>query len=264
VLNVGESAQASIIECYGGQTGTYLHNSVTELTVDANATVDHYRLQKEGVESFHFGNLRVRLAADCTYTSHAYSLGAWLGRNDFILTLNGRGITATLNGLYLARDRQHIDYHTVIDHAQPHCNSFERYKGILDGRATGVFNGKIFVRKDAQKTDAKESNKNLILSDEAIINTKPQLEIWADDVKCTHGATIGQLGKDTLFYLLQRGLPQARSLLTYAFANEVIEHCRVLVRPDGRDLTSGSRRVPTTAAFRGRRMSTARASNLRP
>ena len=149
-------------------------------------------------------------------------------RNDANVTLS-EGTEATLNGLYIVNGTQHIDNHTEIDHAKPHGTSHELYKGILDGKATAVFNGRIIVRKDAQKTDSKQTNKNLVLSDEAVINTKPELQIFADDVRCTHGATIGQLDEEALFYLQSRGIEraQARSLLTYAFAQDILDRVKV-------------------------------------
>src|SRR5439155_13490905 len=150
-------------------------------------------------------------------------------RNETRVLLDGEGCEATVNGLYMASGRQHIDNFTVIDHAKPRCASHELYKGILNDQAHGVFNGKIFVRQDAQKTDAKQTNKVLLLSDDAVINTKPQLEIFADDVKCTHGATVGQLDTDAIFYLRSRGidLESARGLLTYAFANDIIDRIKI-------------------------------------
>jgi Fe-S cluster assembly protein SufD len=156
-------------------------------------------------------------------------VGGALVRNDIRVVLDGPGGEATLNGLYIVNGRQHVDHHTVIDHAKPHCNSHELYKGILDGHATAVFNGKIYVRPDAQKTDAKQTNQNLLLSRDAVIDTKPQLEIFADDVRCTHGATVGRLDEDALFYLRSRGigLAEARSLLTYAFASDVLARIKV-------------------------------------
>jgi Fe-S cluster assembly protein SufD len=163
------------------------------------------------------------------FTSHYVSLGGALVRNEVRVRFDGEYAEATVNGLYMAQGKQHIDNFTVIDHAQPNCASHELYKGILDGQAHGVFNGKIFVRKDAQKTDAKQTNKVLLLSDDATINTKPQLEIFADDVKCTHGATIGQLDAAQLFYLQSRGigLEQARRLLTFAFANDIVNRIKI-------------------------------------
>ena len=172
---------------------------------------------------------RVHQKRSSNFTSHSISLGGVLVRNNIVAVLDGEGAECTLNGLYLATGKQHVDNHTVIDHATPHCNSHELYKGILDGKARGVFNGRIIVRPDAQKTDSKQTNKNLILSDEALVNTNPQLEIYADDVKCTHGATIGQLDSEAIFYLRSRGidLESARHLLTYAFAGDFIHRLKI-------------------------------------
>jgi Fe-S cluster assembly protein SufD len=163
------------------------------------------------------------------FTSHSVALGGILVRNEVNAVLGEEGGECTLNGLYMATGRQLVDNHTRIDHAKPHCASHELYKGILDGQSRGVFNGKIYVHPDAQKTDAKQTNKTLLLSDEAMIDTKPQLEIFADDVKCTHGATIGQLAAEAIFYLRSRGIgrEEARSLLTYAFANDIISRIKV-------------------------------------
>jgi Fe-S cluster assembly protein SufD len=173
--------------------------------------------------------MQVQLERSSRFSSHAISLGgAWV-RNEINAVFQGEGGECTLNGLYQAGGQQLIDNHTFIDHAKPHCASHELYKGVLDGKARGVFNGKIYVRQDAQKTDAKQTNQTLLLSDDATINTKPQLEIYADDVKCTHGATVGQLDADAIFYLRSRGiaLDRARSLLTYAFANDIISRIKV-------------------------------------
>src|SRR5262249_52470425 len=163
--------------------------------------------------------LQATLARSTSFSTHSISLGGALVRNDANATLS-EGSDANINGLYIVTGKQHVDNHTTIDHAKPHATSHELYKGILDGKSTAVFNGKIIVRKDAQKTDSKQTNKNLVLSDEAIINTKPELQIWADDVRCTHGATIGQLDAEMLFYLQSRGIGRtdARNLLIYAFA----------------------------------------------
>jgi Fe-S cluster assembly protein SufD len=211
------------------QEGIYFSNSVTEITLGENAVLDHYLVQRESRAAFHVATQQVYQSRSSTFASHAIQLGGDLVRNDINAVLDGEGIECTLNGLYVAGGRQHTDTHTAIDHAKPHCNSHELYKGILDGRSTGVFNGKIFVRQDAQKTDAKQTNQNLLLSDDATINTKPQLEIFADDVRCTHGATVGQLDRDALFYLRSRGLSaeDAQALLTYAFASDILGRIRV-------------------------------------
>jgi Fe-S cluster assembly protein SufD len=172
--------------------------------------------------------MHASLGRSANFSSHSIALGGRLTRNDANVTLS-EGTEATLNGLYIVNGTQHIDNHTEIDHAKPHGTSHELYKGILDGKATAVFNGRIIVRKDAQKTDSKQTNKNLVLSDEAVIDTKPELQIFADDVRCTHGATIGQLDEEALFYLQSRGIEraQARSLLTYAFAQDILDRVKV-------------------------------------
>ncbi len=195
------------------------------------AVVDHYKVQHESKRAFHIETLQVRHDRASHFRSHAVTFGGGLVRNEVNAILDAEGCECTLNGLYLIGGRQHIDNHTFIDHAKPNCASHELYKGILDGHAHGVFNGKIFVRQDAQKTDAKQTNQTLLLSDDATINTKPQLEIFADDVKCTHGATVGQLNTDALFYFRARGvgLAEARRILTFAFANGVLD--KVEVKP---------------------------------
>jgi Fe-S cluster assembly protein SufD len=189
--------------------------------------VDHYKIQRESPEAFHVATMQAALGRSANFSSHSISLGGALVRNDANAILS-EGTEATLNGLYIVNGTQHIDNHTILDHAKPHGASHEMYKGILDGRATAVFNGRIIVRKDAQKTDSKQTNKNLVLSDNAVINTKPELQIHADDVRCTHGATIGQLDSEALFYLQSRGISKsdARNLLTYAFAQDIIDRIK--------------------------------------
>jgi Fe-S cluster assembly protein SufD len=216
--------QATIIESYVGlNDGVYLTNAVTEVSVAENAVVDHCKLQQESADGYHVATTQVRQQRASRFSSHYFSLGGQLVRNEVNVTLDDEGCECTLNGLYIAAGDQHMDSRTRIDHAKPHCNSHELYKGILDDRAKGVFNGIIYVHPDAQKTDAKQSNRVLLLSDDAVIDTKPQLEIYADDVKCTHGATVGQIDETALYYLRSRGIYEdlARSLLVYAFANEI-------------------------------------------
>lgn len=224
----GAHAEAHILESYVGE-GEYFTNAVTELALGESAVINHYKLQCESAAASHIATVQAYQERSSVFTSHSISLGGALVRNDINSTLNGVGCECTLNGLYIASGEQHIDNHTALDHARPHCASREYYRGILSGRATGVFNGKIIVRKDAQKTDAIQSNKNLLLSEEASINTKPQLEIYADDVRCTHGATVGQLDAEAMFYLRSRGIPagEARRLLITAFASDVLDHVRV-------------------------------------
>lgn len=230
LLVLGQSSQASVVERYlGTEDGIYFTNAVTEIALGENAILDHYKLQEESLGAFHVANMQVRLQRSSNFRTHFVSLGGRLVRNEVRVLLDDEGSEATVNGLYLGRGHQHIDNHTVIDHAKPHCNSHELYKGILSDQSKGVFNGKIFVRKDAQKTDAKQTNQALLLSEEATINTKPQLEIFADDVKCTHGATVGQLAAEAIFYLRSRGIghQEARSLLTFAFANDILDRIRL-------------------------------------
>lgn len=218
-------AQATIVETYlGPAESVYFTNTVTEIALGPGARLDHYKLQREGREAFHMGTVEVRQERDSTFSSHLISLGGLLARNETNVRLDAEGCHSTLNGLYIARGRQHLDSRTRVDHAKPHCHSQELYKGILDDRAEGVFNGKIVVHPDAQKTDAKQTNQAILLSADATLNTKPQLEIFADDVKCTHGATVGQLDEEALFYLRSRGIShrRARDLLIRAFADDVI------------------------------------------
>jgi len=227
LILAGANAQCTIVETYKG-TGSYFTNAVTEIVADENAVIDHYKVQQEGSEAYHIATLQASLGRSANFTTHSISLGGALVRND-IGTVLSEGTEATVNGLYLANGSQHIDNHTVIDHAKPHGTSHELYKGILDGRAHAVFNGRIIVRKDAQKTDSKQTNKNLVLSDDAVIDTKPELQIHADDVRCTHGATIGQLDAESMFYLQSRGIGKqdARNLLTYAFAQDIVDRIKV-------------------------------------
>lgn len=222
---VGEQSQSSIVEDYVGVgSSPVLTTAVTEILMGPGAVVDHVKVQRETAEAFHMASMFVHLHRASTFTSQAITFGGRIARNDITATLAGDGAECTLNGLYVADDDTLVDTHTTIDHAMPHCPSHEVYKGILTGRAKGVFNGKIIVRPDAQKTDAKQTNKVLLLSGDASINTKPQLEIFADDVKCTHGAAIGQLDDDQLFYLRARGIGEqdARNMLIHAFASDVL------------------------------------------
>lgn len=224
-IAAGARSQASIIENHVSlASGASLNNCVTEIIVGEGAALDYCKLQDESQEAFHIAATQANLAAGCRFTHHSISTGARITRNNIHLVMAGEGVEGIMNGLFLGRGEQVIDHHTVADHASAHCNSHEFYHGVLDGRSRGVFNGKIFVRKDAQKTDAKQTNRNLLLSDDASIDTKPQLEIFADDVKCTHGATVGQLDEEALFYLRSRGigLSAAREMLVHAFASDVI------------------------------------------
>jgi len=220
------NSQATIVETYGGGAGAhgYFTNAVTEVVTGENAILNHYKVQRENPSAFHVGAMNLRAAKNAHVACHSISLGGALVRNDVMAVLDGEGAGCTLNGLYLSDGTRLVDNHTTIDHAQPHCGSREIYKGILAGRARAVFNGKIVVRPDAQKTDAKQTNKALLLSEEAQIHTKPQLEIFANDVKCTHGAAIGQMDDEAIFYLRSRGLSEheARHVLIRAFAGDVL------------------------------------------
>jgi Fe-S cluster assembly protein SufD len=226
---LGRGSQASLVETFGGPGIQYATNSLTEIVLADGARLDHYKAQEESTQALHIASTHVALGRDSNFSTHYVGLGGALVRNEVRVRFDAENGEATVNGLYLASAGQHADNHTVIDHAKPHCASHELYKGILDGRAKGVFNGKIFVRPQAQKTDAKQTNQTLLLSDDATINTKPQLEIFADDVKCTHGATVGQLDEQQLFYLRARGIgsEQARALLTFAFANDIVGRIKV-------------------------------------
>jgi Fe-S cluster assembly protein SufD len=251
LLVLGPSSQARLVEVYIGPEGQpYFSNAVTEVVAGENAVLDHYKLQRDSRAAFHIANLQVHQERSSRFTSHYIGFGGALVRNESRVYLAGEGCEAVVNGLYLASGSQHMDNHTVLDHAMPHCTSHELYKGILDGNAHGVFNGKIVVHQDAQKTDAKQTNQTLLLSEDAVINTKPQLEIFADDVKCTHGATVGQLDADGIFYLRSRGigLAEARSLLTFAFANDIVR--RIQIEPLRRQLEEtllASQHLPRSA-----------------
>lgn len=230
LILLGTGSEAKVVESYlGVHGGGYFCNAVTELAGGPDAVIEHYRLQQESDTGFHVGALEANLERGCHLTAHAVSLGGALVRNNVRVTLNGEGAACVLNGLYLADGKQHIDNFTEIEHVKPRASSSELYKGILSGSAHGVFNGRIVVHKDAQKTAARQTNKNLLLSADAVVNTKPQLEIYADDVKCSHGSTIGQMDGDALFYLRSRGLgiDEARSLLSFAFASDVVGRMKI-------------------------------------
>jgi Fe-S cluster assembly protein SufD len=251
LIVVGQNSQVTLVESFVGTEGeVYFTNAVTEIVAGEASVVDHYKLQQEATSAFHVATLQLQLARGSNFSSHFISLGGNLVRNEVNAVLAAEGIECTLNGLYMGSGAQHIDNHTVIDHAMPRCASHELYKGILRDRARGVFNGKIYVRQDAQKTDAKQTNQTLLLSDDATINTKPQLEIYADDVKCTHGATVGQLSDDALFYLRSRGIgaDESRALLTYAFANDVIGRMKLApVRRRLEEILLASQGLPAAA-----------------
>jgi Fe-S cluster assembly protein SufD len=224
-----KGSQVTVIESYvAAADAAYLTNAVEEIVVAENAVVEHCKFQDEGGSAYHIAAIHAHLGRNCNVIAHSIATGARLSRNNIRTSLAAEGIECVLNGLYLTRDEQLADHHMIVEHAKPHCNSHEYYNGILDGRSKGVFHGRILVRPDAQKTDAKQTNKNLLLSDDATADTKPQLEIYADDVKCTHGATIGQLNDESIFYLRARGigLETARRMLIHAFAGEIIDRVR--------------------------------------
>lgn len=228
LLRVGQNAGGEVIESYIGE-GQYFTNVVTEIVCGENSSLRHTKVQKESPRAYHIALQHATLASSARFSTLNLTMGGALVRNDVQTILAGEGIDARVDGLYLASGRQHVDNHTFIRHAKPHCHSFELYKGILDGHARGVFNGRIYVDPDAQKTDAKQENNCMLLSDDARINSNPQLEIFADDVKCTHGAAIGKTDEDALFYLRSRGIPanEARDLMVYAFASEVVDRIDV-------------------------------------
>lgn len=230
LIVVGENAQVKIFETYKTfGTNKSFTNEITEIIVEKQAIVDFYRLQNDLDTASQIGTTQVKQAQNSVFTATTLSLTGELIRNNLNIILNGEHIESHMNGLYLLAGKTHVDNHTIADHKFPNCESHELYKGIMDDNTRGVFNGKIFVRKDAQKTNAFQSNKNILLSDTATINSKPQLEIWADDVSCSHGCTTGQLDETAMFYLQQRGIDKkkAQALLTKAFANEVVERIKI-------------------------------------
>ncbi len=225
-----KSSQVTIIEHYASEEeNTYFTNAVTEIVAEENSVVDHIKLQEESKKAFHIARMEVEQERSSNFSSHLISTGADLSRNEFNARFNDEGGECTLNGLYMIDGTQLFDAHTLMDHAKPHCNSHEHYKGILDDKSRGVFNGKVIVRQDAQKTNAFQENNNILLSDEALVNTKPQLEIFADDVKCSHGATIGQMDDDAKFYLKSRGIGEevSKGLLLHAFASDVVTSIKI-------------------------------------
>jgi len=226
----GKNSQVRLIEHYASLgENIYFTNSVTEVFADENSIVDHVKLQEENKKSFHVARMEIDQEKNSNFSSHAISLGGDIARNDFNSRFNDEGGECMMNGLFLTDGTQLFDTHSLIDHAKPHCNSHEHYKGILDDKSRGVFNGKVIVRQDAQKTNAFQENNNIILSNDALINTKPQLEIFADDVKCSHGATIGQLDEEAMFYLKSRGIGEetSKSILIHAFASDVIKSIKI-------------------------------------
>jgi Fe-S cluster assembly protein SufD len=225
-----ENSNSTVIESYASRGNRqYFTNAVIEVVVEDGARLEHCKEQRESKESFHIATTTALLRRNSSYDATTFNFGARLSRHNLVVTMEQEGAECWVDGLYVIADEQHTDTHSLIDHRSANCKSHQLYKGILDGKARAVFNGKIFVQPGAQKTDALQTNKNLLLSNEAHVDTKPQLEIFADDVKCAHGAAVGQIDEDELFYLETRGIHPhlARNLLTYGFAEEVIGKIRV-------------------------------------
>ncbi|MES2396488.1 MAG: Fe-S cluster assembly protein SufD [Bacteroidota bacterium] len=231
LIVVESNAQVKIIESYEtvDSTAKVFNNALTEMVVEESAIVDHYKIQDENNFGYLLNTTQIIQKGKSVFFTHTFTLSGSLVRNNLNIVLDDEGIESNLNGLYLTNENQIIDNHTLVDHRKPKCNSNELYKGIIDGKSTATFNGKIFVRKDAQKTNAFQSNKNILLSDDGTINTKPQLEIYADDVKCSHGTSTGKLDEEKVFYLRARGLSEtsAKKLLMHAFASEVVDTIKI-------------------------------------
>lgn len=229
IILAEEHSRGTVIETFvSTENAPTFTNAVTELIVGDGAILEHLKFQDESLSAFHMAAIHAQLGCQSNAFLHSFATGARLSRNTIRAVLAGEGLECVLNGLYITKADQLADHHMVVEHAQPHCASHEYYNGILDGRSRGVFHGRILVRQVAQKTDAKQTNKNLLLSENATANTKPQLEIYADDVKCTHGATVGQLNEESIFYLRSRGIgaETARRMLIHSFAGEIIERIR--------------------------------------
>jgi Fe-S cluster assembly protein SufD len=226
LIVTGKGSVVTVIEEYIGDAGAvYFTNPVTEIVVDDEAEVEHYKIQRESIDAFHIAAVEVQQGERSRFVSHNISFGGRLTRNNIHSYINAPGSFCTFNGLFMIRGDQHVDNHTLIRHRAPDCLSSEVYHGILDDRARGVFNGKIYVERGAQGTDSKQTNRSLMLSGDAVIDAKPQLEIYADDVKCTHGATVGQIDKDSLYYMRSRGISvdEARRMLTRGFARQITD-----------------------------------------
>lgn len=226
LLNFGKFAEATIIEKVDSVGAAKFSNIVNEVAVADQANIKYFKIENDREDTLHIANTFVTQQKDSTFTANTIALNGAMVRNNLNIKLEGEGCEAYMNGLYLLAGKTHVDNHTVVDHTRPNAYSNELYKGIMDDKSTGVFNGKIFVRQDAQKTNAFQSNKNILLTNDATVNTKPQLEIWADDVKCSHGCTTGQIDKDALFYLQARGIQKDKALaiLLHAFASDVLEN----------------------------------------
>ena len=228
-IKAEENAQATIVELFlGNGDATSFTNAVTEIQCEGYSLLTYIKVGNENDNQLHVGNTKVDVAGNAVFNAITANFGGQMVRNNLRIALHESYSEAHLFGLYMSDEKEHIDNHTVVDHQMPNCDSNELYKGIMNGSSTGVFNGKIYVQQDAQKTNAFQSNKNILLSDNAAINTKPQLEIWADDVKCSHGCTTGKLDKEQLFYLKSRGIDEqsAKTLLITAFANEILEQIK--------------------------------------
>jgi Fe-S cluster assembly protein SufD len=232
VIVVGSNAQVTIVETYVGSgrgSGRYFTNAVTEIVAGESAVVDHYRVECESLDAYHVGNVFIHQERAANVTSRSIVIGAAIARNETHVALAGEGASITLDGLFTGTRRQHLDSQTIIDHIKPRCESIESYKGVLDQNARGVFDGRIIVRPNAKGTVSRQENRNLLLSETAIVDSKPTLEIHNDDVKCNHGSTIGQIAEEPMFYLRSRGIgeEEARSLLVYAFASEIVDRMKI-------------------------------------
>lgn len=228
VISVGSNSQVTIVETYVG-TGNTFTNAVTEIEAAEGAVVDHTKVQWDSREAFHIGNITIHQERGANVTSRSIALGGAIARTETHVALRGEGASVTLDGLFVGTGTQHLDSLTSVDHLEPHCDSKQLYKGILDQQSRGVFDGRIIVRPDAQKTQSRQENRNLLLSESAIVDSKPNLEIHNDDVKCSHGSTIGQIDQEALFYLRSRGIDEdeGRNLLVLAFAGEIVERIKV-------------------------------------
>jgi Fe-S cluster assembly protein SufD len=230
LIVAGRGSQITVVESYFGK-GMYFTNTVTEIVAGEGAVVDHYKFENESLEAFHTGTVQIHQERSSNVTSRTIATGGGLVRNEINVALTGEGASLSMEGLFVLSGRQHVDNHTVIDHIAPHCDSLELFKGILDENARGIFDGRIIVEPNAVKTNSRQTNRNLLLSESAVIDSKPTLEIHNDDVKCNHGSTIGQLDEEALFYLRARGIgeEEARNLLVYAFASEIVERMKIEV-----------------------------------
>jgi Fe-S cluster assembly protein SufD len=228
LIVAGRGSQITVVESFFGK-GTYFTNTVTEVVAGDGAVVDHYKFENESLEAFHIGTVQIHQERSSSVTSRTVAIGGGLVRNEINVALTGEGASLSMEGLFVLSGKQHVDNHTVIDHVAPHCDSLELFKGILDENARGIFDGRIIVEPDAVKTSSRQTNRNLLLSETAVVDSKPSLEIHNDDVKCNHGSTIGQLDEEALFYLRARGIDaeEARNLLVYAFASEIVERMKI-------------------------------------